>query len=279
MWKCPECETLNEGERCVICDWKRPAPVMPGTTPKAPVAPGTTPPMNKTNDGLQRATRMETNPSAGRPMAPPPPSTSPWDMPGPTSNPYAAGSAASNSAYSGTGAGYTENVYGGAARNAAPAHGTPAYSEPVNAAPAFTPPAYGSERRTVSRKEFFDTYLSEKLKKGFKSNLILAYVCIILSVVVNIGIYAAFEGAYSIGMLMGVMVMLGLEFICIVGVHTNKSKGAAVSLVVLAAANSIISLAMDGNMTGWLFLAAAISLLKVINDGDKEYKTYITGAR
>ena len=252
MWKCPECETLNDGVSCVICGWERPKPM--ATAPKA-----------DTNGGLQRPARMTVPPnpatySTPKPTPTPTPNPTPNPYSGgatPTPNPYSSGASVppQGTTYSGASVGYTDKVY-----TAPPAYSAPPYSA--------VPP------RTVSRNECFTTYISNKLRVGVRTNIIIAYVCVILSMVVSVGLYAA--DIYPVESLIGAVAEILLMFGYVIGVHTTKSKVCAVGLVAITATDSIFSIISSGKATGWLFLAAAISLLKVITDGEKEYKAFVT---
>ena len=212
---------------------------------------------------MQRAAKLKTDPklrSSEPSVYTPRPSYDAHVSNEPAPNPYGSGGTPVNSTpYSGGGTGYTDNVYAGAG----------AYAKTPDTSAPCVP---------VSRKEFFDTYLSEKLRKGFKTNTVIAYICVILSVVVNVFMYTMLPEEYPITALMGAMVEIAIMFGYVLGIHTAKNKVCAVGLVALTAADSLYALIVSQKMTGFLFLAAAVSLLKVITDGEKEYKAFVENA-
>lgn len=59
MWKCPACETLNNGDTCVICGEPKPAD---GTDSKPREIPAYSPEITGTSDGLDPTPRLEYKP-------------------------------------------------------------------------------------------------------------------------------------------------------------------------------------------------------------------------
>lgn len=112
----------------------------------------------------------------------------------------------------------------------------------------------------ISRKEFIEKYAQPSLKKDVKSVAILCYVCagltFLLSLTLNpIGIIDA-------------LLLFGLAL----GMHLGKSRGCAISLLVLGIVEVFWGLIMG--TVPYLWLVAGISAVVTFNKIEKQYKQF-----
>jgi len=116
----------------------------------------------------------------------------------------------------------------------------------------------------LSKKAYFNSYLSAQSKKSIRSAAILGYVCIGISFVLA-AIMLNIVGIAFIA------IMLALVF----GFHIGKNKPCAIVLTVLAVIDSLMALILTGQFSGYLMIICGISAIIATNAADKEYKSYL----
>ncbi len=226
MWKCPECETLNEGESCVICNWKRPTQDEIINSRKTNMDTG----LRTTMGAAQKAEGVSVSATPVYHTA----QTAP--------DPYAVVSK--------------------------PA-GTVSPVTPVMGAHPEPP-----RKTAVSRKEFFNTYLSPGLKSGLKKNLILTYICLGVTLTMDFAALGLMQESVF-ALFVADMLEIALLALLAILITTTKSKICAIGMIALSGAEMIMGVITMQEPSGWIIMAASVSLLVLISKADKQYKEFL----
>ena len=171
-----------------------------------------------------------------------------------------------NSSYPQNGAAYIPPV-----QPAQPTYAGDPYGSVVYPPPMATP----SIPSGLSKKEFAKKYANTKNRNGIKTAVIIGYICAILSVIVNVGIYAGLGVEMTAGTFAYLGVLVGVMLGCTIGLQVTYNKGFAIGMLVISALDCILTLIMYQQFGGWLPIVAAISAIKALSDIDKEYDQYL----
>ncbi len=113
----------------------------------------------------------------------------------------------------------------------------------------------------ISKEAYRTVCKNKKYLNQIKSAAIICYIC------AGINLLLAFIGG-SILPLIDVAISVPLAIL----LQKKKSKGIAIALLVYGVSVVLINLVLNGQIAGWLWLAAGISAVTAFNLCDKEYE-------
>ncbi len=129
--------------------------------------------------------------------------------------------------------------------------------------------------KPLSKKEFAKNYATPKNRNGVKSAIVIGYVCVVLSILANVAIYAMLGEAMTIGDALYLLVYIGVVLGGTIGLQVTYNKGFAIGVLVMAVFDCILTLIMYQRFGGWLVIVAALSAIKALGEIDKEYQQYL----
>lgn len=119
-------------------------------------------------------------------------------------------------------------------------------------------------KSSLSMKEFYGMYASDKSKKSVRTIMILGIVFAVINLILCILIEVP-------SMLIDIAVILGLSF----WFYRRPQKIPAYCLLGYTIISIVIGLCVNGTFSGWLLLVWAISAIKTAGSIDMEYRDFI----
>ena len=132
----------------------------------------------------------------------------------------------------------------------------------------FVPPVYsygsqGGGFKCTTKKEFLALPENKKIRSQIRSSGIICYICGGITLVVAL-IFMSLMTLLDVALVVG----LGL------GVHLAQSRVCAILLTVYAAFSVIVGIVVNGTVSGWLLvIAAVVSIISTFNL-EKAWKAY-----
>lgn len=117
--------------------------------------------------------------------------------------------------------------------------------------------------RVVTKKEYIKNYADEKMIKDIKKSAIVGYVCSGITAVLGIAMF-------NIGIIVEVLIMIGL----LLGMHLGRKKWCAMTYLIIAIIDCIVSMVFTGSPSGWLVIVAGIWAVSTFNKIDKAYRIF-----
>ena len=117
--------------------------------------------------------------------------------------------------------------------------------------------------RIITKREYIKNYADEKMIKDIKKSAIVGYVCSGITAV--LGIVMA-----NIGIIVEVLIMIGL----LLGMHLGRKKWCAMTYLIIAILDCIVSMVFTGSPSGWLIIVAGIWAVSTFNKLDKAYRVF-----
>lgn len=120
-----------------------------------------------------------------------------------------------------------------------------------------------SAGRTITKKEYIKNYADEKMIKDIKKAAIVGYVCSGITAVLGLVMV-------NIGIIVEVLIMIGL----LLGMHLGRKKWCAMTYLIIAILDCVVSMVFTGSPSGWLIIVAGIWAVSTFNKIDKAYKVF-----
>lgn len=132
----------------------------------------------------------------------------------------------------------------------------------------FVPPAYsyrsqGGSFKCTTKKEFLALPENKKIRSQIRSAGIICYICGGITLVVAL-IFMNMMTLLDVALVVG----LGL------GVHLAQSRVCAILLTVYAAFSVIVGIVVNGTISGWLLVVAAVVSVICTFNLEKAWKAY-----
>lgn len=117
--------------------------------------------------------------------------------------------------------------------------------------------------RVITKKEYIKNYADEKSIKDIKKAAIVGYVCSGITAVLGFVMV-------NIGVIVEVLIMIGL----LLGMHLGRKKWCAMTYLIIAILDCVVSMAFTGSPSGWLIIVAGIWAVNTFNKIDKAYRVF-----
>lgn len=117
--------------------------------------------------------------------------------------------------------------------------------------------------QVITKKEYIKNHADEKLIKDIKKAAIVGYVCSGITAVLGFVMV-------NIGIIVEVLIMIGL----LLGMHLGRKKWCAMTYLIIAILDCVVSMAFTGSPSGWLIIVAGIWAVGTFNKIDKAYRVF-----
>lgn len=123
--------------------------------------------------------------------------------------------------------------------------------------------------QTISKKEYIENYAPEMVRKNIKTEAILAYICVGISLIAAIFLYK------SVASVIEVLIILGLAL----GMHLGKSNVCAILLLLIGVLEWGIKCALTNSYTPNLILLVGVYSVINFHKASKMYKEFIQSGK